>query len=245
MTTQAPRTTTASSTGPGPVDDAARVDHASRPPGDVLDATPVGHARAMARAGDAVDPRVERSRSVILEATLEVLAEDGYGPLTIEAVAARAGVGKSTIYRHWPGKQQLVEDAFFTLKPGQPAPPPGPVRDRVIAVLTPVASGLCASKPTVPTACLPALIEAAEQCPEMADLSAKLARRSSRALVDVLQDGIDSGELRPGIDPEVLADALIGPLLVRRLLHQEPTQASKVPAIVDQVLPLVADHQPA
>src|SRR4029450_13783209 len=64
-------------------------------------------AVAAARAVEEVDPRVERSRRVILEATLGELGEVGYGTLTIEAVAARAGVGKSTIYRHWPGKLEL------------------------------------------------------------------------------------------------------------------------------------------
>src|SRR5580765_4898345 len=62
------------------------------------------------------DPRIERSRRVILEAVLDELGAAGYGALTIESVAARAGVGKSTIYRHWAGKLELVEDAFRTLK---------------------------------------------------------------------------------------------------------------------------------
>ena len=56
---------------------------------------------------------VERSRRVILGAVLDELGEVGYGALTIEAVAAQAGVGKSTIYRHWPGKRLVgrVPDA--------------------------------------------------------------------------------------------------------------------------------------
>ena len=58
------------------------------------------------------DPRVERSRQAILEATLQLLARDGdVGSLTVEAVAARSGVAKTTIYRHWPTKQALVVDA--------------------------------------------------------------------------------------------------------------------------------------
>src|SRR4029078_13124760 len=58
-----------------------------------------------------LDPRIERSRRVILEAALEELGAVGYGALTIEGVAARAGVGKSTIYRHWPGELPLVQGA--------------------------------------------------------------------------------------------------------------------------------------
>jgi len=52
---------------------------------------------------------------VIRRAALIELSETGYGPLTIEAVAARAGVGKSTIYRHWAGKRALIADALETL----------------------------------------------------------------------------------------------------------------------------------
>ena len=76
-----------------------------------------------AAAETAEDPRVERSRRIILEAVLGELADVGYGGLTIEGVAARAGVGKSTIYRHWPGKLELVEDAFRTLKAAVTVPP--------------------------------------------------------------------------------------------------------------------------
>ena len=58
-----------------------------------------------------VDPRIERSRAVILEATLDELADVGYGAFTVEGVARRAGVSKATVYRHWDGKLELVADA--------------------------------------------------------------------------------------------------------------------------------------
>src|SRR6266487_3976075 len=61
-----------------------------------------------------IDPRVERSRMVVLEAAVDELADAGYGGVTIESVAARAGVAKSTIYRHWPDKLALIADAFET-----------------------------------------------------------------------------------------------------------------------------------
>jgi AcrR family transcriptional regulator len=86
------------------------------------------------------DPRIERSRRVILEAVLEELGAVGYGSLTIEGVAARAGVGKSTIYRHWPGKLALVEDAFRTLKAQALIPDTGSLRDRMVAFLEQLAT---------------------------------------------------------------------------------------------------------
>src|SRR6266536_1637430 len=81
------------------------------------------------------DPRIERSRRVILEAVLAELGSVGYGALTIESVAARAGVGKSTIYRHWSGKLALVEDAFRTLKAKAIVPEHGTLRERITAFL--------------------------------------------------------------------------------------------------------------
>src|SRR6266516_1689292 len=85
------------------------------------------------------DPRVERSRRVILEAVLEEQGDVGYGALTIESVAARAGVGKSTISQHWSGKMDLVEDAFLILKATVQAHVSTPLRDRPIRLSRPLA----------------------------------------------------------------------------------------------------------
>ena len=68
-----------------------------------------------------VDPRIERSRLVVRQAALIEFAESGYGGFTIESVAARAGVGRSTVYRHWGSKLALISDALETLNE-QPAP---------------------------------------------------------------------------------------------------------------------------
>ena len=61
-------------------------------------------------------PRSEEADRAIIDAALDLFAESGAGGLCIEAVAARAGVGKSTIYRRWPGKEDLLVDALATLK---------------------------------------------------------------------------------------------------------------------------------
>src|ERR1700732_2986897 len=80
----------------------------------------------------AVDPRIERSRQVILQAALDELGEVGYGTFRIESVASRAGVGKSTIYRHWPDKLALIADAFETFHEQMvPGIETGTARDRV------------------------------------------------------------------------------------------------------------------
>src|SRR3954463_814071 len=80
-------------------------------------------------------PRSERAAKAIIEATLDLLAEEGgVAGVSIEAVAARAGVGKTTIYRRWPHKEALIIDAFATLKEPFPAPRGDSVRDDLVAI---------------------------------------------------------------------------------------------------------------
>ena len=81
------------------------------------------------------DPAADRA---ILQATIELLGEEGYEGLSIEAVAARAGVGKTTVYRRWPSKEPLVVDAIKRYKsPEDPQPPRDdePTRDALARVL--------------------------------------------------------------------------------------------------------------
>ena len=181
-----------------------------------------------------IDPRVERSRRVILEAVLEELGLVGYGALTIESVAARAGVGKSTIYRHWSGKLGLVEDAFRTLKAQVLVPESGTLRERVTGFLEQVAALVVES---TYSACMPALIDAAERDPQVREFHCAFSTERLAVLVDVLRDAVATGELPPDADPELLADALVGPILMRRLMFHEPFDPELVPALVDQVLP--------
>lgn len=186
------------------------------------------------------DPRVERSRRVILEAVLDELGAVGYGALTIEAVAARAGVGKSTIYRHWQGKLELVEDAFRTLKAPVEVPEGGTLRDKVVGVLEQVA---CLVEESTYSACMPALIEAAERDPQVRDFHCRFSAERRAVLVGLLRDAVESGELPSDTDPEILADALVGPILLRRLMLAQPVDPAIAPELVDQLLPDPPDRR--
>jgi TetR/AcrR family transcriptional regulator, regulator of autoinduction and epiphytic fitness len=180
------------------------------------------------------DPRVERSRRVILEAVLDELGAVGYGALTIEGVAARAGVGKSTIYRHWSGKLDLVEDAFRTLKAPVQAPETGTLRERVVGLLEQVA---CLVEQSTYSACMPALIEAAEHDPQVRDLHRRFSAERRAIIIELLRDAVKDGELPPDTDPDLLGDALVGPIVLRRLMLYEPLDPAMVPRLVDQLLP--------
>jgi AcrR family transcriptional regulator len=180
------------------------------------------------------DPRIERSRRVILEAVLEELGTVGYGALTIESVAARAGVGKSTIYRHWPGKLALVEDAFRTMKAMVLVPEQGTIRERITGFLEQIAALV---EESTYSACMPALIDAAERDPQVREFHCSFTTERQAVLVDVLRQAAADGELPADTNVEILADALVGPIVMRRLMFGEPFDPEKVPALVAQVLP--------
>lgn len=188
----------------------------------------------MTAAEAEVDPRVERSRRVILEATLAELGRVGYGPLTIEGVAARAGVGKSTIYRHWPGKLELVEDAFSSLRSAVADTGEGSFRDRVVAMLTGVAAHVADSRFSE---CLPAMIDAAERDEHVKALQQRITTERRGHLVALLDEGVAAGELPPGSDTDLLADALVGPIFLRRLLLHDPHDPAVATKLVDLLLP--------
>ena len=188
---------------------------------------------------DYCDPRIERSRDQVLAATVDVLREVGYGALTIEAVAARSGVAKSTIYRHWEGKAALVAATIerAAYREAAVVPPPGPVRGRVIALLQ---ATVCEIGTTDRLACLmPALIDAAERSDEIAALVAGISEDKSATLRGVLDEAVAAGELPGCTDTTLLADALLGPIVLARLFHRPMVAPADIPALVDQVLPAV------
>jgi TetR/AcrR family transcriptional regulator of autoinduction and epiphytic fitness len=181
-----------------------------------------------------VDPRIERSRRVIRQAALIELAEAGYDGFSIESVANRAGVGKSTIYRHWVSKTALIADALETLNE-QPAPDAGAgtPREGVERLLRHLAEVLVDS---TFSACVPALIHAAERDVTVRDFFHSYSARRRQTLVDTIADGVASGDFPPHLDADLAALALAGAIFYRRLMTGEPLDPALVPALIDNVL---------
>jgi AcrR family transcriptional regulator len=181
-----------------------------------------------------VDPRIERSRMVILEAAVDELAEVGYGGVTIESVAARAGVGKSTIYRHWPDKLALIADAFETFHVQMvPDLSDCSARESVELLIRHVAEVVVDS---TFSRCIPAMIEGAERDPRVRDFHHRYSAERRQALVELIARGIEEGELRTGLDPELATAALLGVIFYRRLMTGEPFDSASAGELVDLVL---------
>jgi AcrR family transcriptional regulator len=181
-----------------------------------------------------VDPRVERSRRVILEATLDELGEIGYGAMTIESVARRAGVGKATIYRHWQGKLDLLGDALETMKRPVPPPTEGSARERIVALLEALVDTLGESRWS---RCMPALIDAAARDETVQRFHRQFVVARRQVMVGLIVEGMEAGELAADLDPVLTSELLAGPIFYRRLMTGEPFPPSLARKIVDLVLP--------
>lgn len=181
-----------------------------------------------------MDPRIQRTRDAVLPATLTVLADRGFGDFTMEAVAEAAGISKSTLYRHWPTKLALLRDALEGLN-RQPDVEleGGPARTRIERLLEHLAAALSDS---VISACIPALIEAAERYPEVAEFLHQYSDRRRSTLTGVIRKGIEEGELPAHLDAELAALALSAPIFYRRIMTATPLAAADIPCLVRQVL---------
>jgi AcrR family transcriptional regulator len=158
-------------------------------------------------------PRQEGVDQAIVLATLELFVEDGYHALTVEAVAAKAGVSKATIYRRWQGKRDLVVDALATLNDDLPVITEGSTADRVLVVLR----HMCTKDgSSLPGRIMPRMLVYRVSQPDLyAEYFTRVVLPRRQILHAVLQYGIDQGELRPDLDVELAALALIGPVMIR------------------------------
>jgi AcrR family transcriptional regulator len=164
---------------------------------------------------------------------MELLAEAGYEGLTIERVAARAGVGKPTIYRRWSSKAALVVDTIRDHAEHEVAPDTGTTRGDLMAIVATAIEVFSSDIGGV----LVGLVAAMHRNAELADaFHASLLDERKVVLQEVLRQGVERGDLRPDLDPSLVVALLIGPVFHRLLVSREPLTAILAEQIVDAVL---------
>ncbi len=180
-------------------------------------------------------PRDARHDQAILEATLEILQEQGYRGVTIEGVAARAGVGRPTIYRRWPSKPALVVAALVqSARLALPVPDTGSLRRDLIAVQRHQVELMNAPEARRVTA---GLIADLADDPELADTYVSQYLAPRRATVwQVLQRGVDRGELDADVDFAFVYDLLVGPLFMRAVVWGQPLAPDAAEKTADVIL---------
>ncbi|MEU6728825.1 TetR/AcrR family transcriptional regulator [Nonomuraea wenchangensis] len=186
--------------------------------------------------------RSQRSRQAILTAARELVSEVGYAKLSIEAIAARAGVGKQTIYRWWPSKGAVVLDAFLALSEG------GPEQDMAL----PDTGDLEADLKTVMRATVAEFADPAFEGPVRAlnleiindpalaaQYREKLAGPVDEAKKERLRSAQKAGQLAAGADLDLALELLYAPLYQRWLLRSGPLTPQYADALVDAFLKAV------
>jgi AcrR family transcriptional regulator len=178
--------------------------------------------------------RSARAHAAILTATTDLLAESGYGALTIEGVAARAGVGKTTVYRWWPAKGALVIEAVSLALPMPAQPDTGDLRqDLLIAVRRAVHTIVG----TWVGAVIPALAADVMSDPRLAEqFRNQIIRPRRSAVVEILLRAADRGELPPDVDTDLLLDVYAGAVFYRTLISGEPVTDLLADQLVDLLL---------
>jgi AcrR family transcriptional regulator len=169
-------------------------------------------------------PRSARVDEAIIEAVLDLLAEGtAFDALSIEAVAARAGVGKATIYRRWPNKEALLLDAVATVK-GEPAQLlGGTVREDLVALLRPMSRAAQTRAGRI----MPCLLAELQRSAELRGIYDRITNPRREVMRSVLRRGIQEGSLRPDLDVEAAMAMLAGPMVAKSLMPSWAPEISR------------------
>ena len=178
-------------------------------------------------------PRSERAHRAILQAANELLENEGFAAVTVEAIAERAGVSKATIYRWWPNRAAVVMDGFLSIVSSEvPFPHTGHAREDIRIHMRRLAEAFSGNLGRT----VAALIAEGQADPELAEAlrSRWLSVRRTEAR-EILELGIERSELREDLDPEVAVDVLYGPIYYRMLIGHAPLDEDFADTLADHV----------
>ncbi len=160
-------------------------------------------------------PRNRSAHKAIVDAALELLAERGFQAATIDAIAARAGVGRNTIYRRWSGKEELIADAIRELSADLDM---HEADDLYSTLLERIRDFTRLFSDPLFGRILPAVLGELQRNPSFAVAYAdRVVRPRREALLELLERAVERGELRKEVDLDQIVDLLAGPPFVRLL----------------------------
>ena len=182
---------------------------------------------------EATTSRRERVRKLVLSSTAELVAELGVERTSIDEVASRSGVAKSTIYRHFASKQALVVEAVHACTYIPVVTDSGSLRDDLISCF----SGMTkASFEGRLGDMMLSLMDAAQRDPELGRLVRAQADQRRRFATNVIERAVARGDLPDDVDVDLLVTMISGPLVYTKLVRRQRVTEELVAAVVDNVL---------
>jgi AcrR family transcriptional regulator len=178
------------------------------------------------------DPRVAQTRSVVLDAAATLLAERGYVAFTMDALVERTGVSKTTMYKHWPSRTDLIAATVQAMATDPAVPDTGDVRDDLIELALDSLDSYTGPR----WSGLASVQEAAVHDPDLrASLQSAVSTRFSAPRA-VLERAVSRGQLRAGLDVDTSITILIGAIFFRLRSADLPQVRREVPVIIDTIL---------
>ncbi len=179
-------------------------------------------------------PRSEAARLSILRSTLKLLSKEGFSELTIEAVAAHAGVGKATVYRWWPDKAALIADAFASSTTRHlHFPDTGSVRKDMSRQMRQLVKIFRSPRGRIVSAMLGAGQSDGSLIAAFRERFLKPRRQEAYA---TLRRGIKRGQLRKNVDMNLILDSLYGPIYMRFLIRHDSLTSEFVEGLCELTL---------
>lgn len=190
-------------------------------------------AGTRSEAARGTDPRAARSRAAAIAAAQELLVEQGWAAVTHVAVATRSGVGRTTLYRHWPDATSLIQEAIAqqisVVRPVRT----GELRTDLVHELDSLRGLL--HEPVTERG-MRAIIERAGVDPAFSGLKEGLYTAGSNGFRTIIESAKDQGELSADLDVDLAIDQLAGPLFFRRLMAGKSFTEEYVHTVVDAFL---------
>jgi AcrR family transcriptional regulator len=178
--------------------------------------------------------RSARVRAAVQAATLDELAAAGYADLTIEAVAERAGVNRTTVYRRWPNKRSLVLGALLDYAADQlPIPDTADLRRDLQLLGQTIDTDL--RRPQA-HALMYTLVADRPGSSELSDVRTQLWADRLRQAQAIPRRAIERGELAADTDPAAVIDMLVGPIYLRRFIQGRPMTATEIDDLATRVV---------
>ena len=186
-------------------------------------------------------PPSRAARRKALQAAHEILMQDGFGRLTVEAVAARSGVGKPTIYRNWANASELAMAALMEALP-EPGDPDGRLAPALKRLLTDLVQAFATTRGRQIALALAAGDPDSEMARAFRNRVVLSSREAGRGLIDA---AAARGEIAPPGDAEVVLDMIFAPIVYRLLIGHRPLDPGLGEALATRAMDLLDPRRPA